>query len=126
VDRPITGDHGQLASESRAQPGYRVADALGAWAGGREPLFRQLAASLAGGLASGAIGDRLPSERDLASALGVSRATVVRAYELLVDDGLLERRTGSGTFVARRPSPAHVCEDPLACVQAFFAGADHR
>ncbi|MFA9414516.1 MULTISPECIES: GntR family transcriptional regulator [unclassified Streptococcus] len=48
------------------------------------------------------VGDRLPSERDLAEAFGVSRMTLRQAVTLLVDEGVLERRVGSGTYVASR------------------------
>ncbi|MFS1664485.1 GntR family transcriptional regulator [Streptococcus sp. zg-JUN1979] len=48
------------------------------------------------------IGERLPSERDLADAFQVSRMTLRQAIALLVDEGILERRIGSGTFVARK------------------------
>jgi len=50
----------------------------------------------------------------------VSRTTTVAAYDLLVEDGVLVRRPGSGTFIARRPIHSAVCEDPLECVRAFF------
>lgn len=46
------------------------------------------------------IGDRLPSERDLADEFGVSRMTLRQAVTLLVEEGVLERRVGSGTYVA--------------------------
>ncbi len=46
-------------------------------------------------------GDRLPSESQLCLANGVSRGTVVRAIEKLVADGIVHRRQGVGTFVAR-------------------------
>lgn len=46
------------------------------------------------------IGDRLPSERDLADDFSVSRMTLRQAITLLVDEGILERRIGSGTYVA--------------------------
>lgn len=46
------------------------------------------------------IGDRLPSERDLADEFSVSRMTLRQAITLLVDEGTLERRVGSGTYVA--------------------------
>lgn len=49
-------------------------------------------------------GDRLPSTRALASDLGVSRATVVLAFDMLTAEGFLETRAGSGTFVARNLS----------------------
>lgn len=48
------------------------------------------------------IGDRLPSERDLADTFSVSRMTLRQAITLLVDEGILERRVGSGTYVASR------------------------
>ena len=46
------------------------------------------------------IGQRLPSERDLCNTFDVSRMTVRQAITLLVDEGILERKPGSGTFVA--------------------------
>jgi GntR family transcriptional regulator / MocR family aminotransferase len=50
---------------------------------------------------------RLPTTRELAQALGVSRNTVVRAYEQLLAEGYLEARVGDGSYVARlRTTPA--------------------
>lgn len=49
------------------------------------------------------VGDRLPSERDLAERWGVARMTVRRAVDSLVADGVLERRHGSGTYLVPRP-----------------------
>ncbi|WP_159545175.1 GntR family transcriptional regulator [Streptococcus halichoeri] len=46
------------------------------------------------------IGHRLPSERDLADTFQVSRMTLRQAITLLVEEGILERRIGSGTYVA--------------------------
>lgn len=46
-------------------------------------------------------GDRLPGERETAEACGISRITVRRAYEKLEKSGILERRQGSGTYVAQ-------------------------
>ncbi|HEK9725655.1 TPA: GntR family transcriptional regulator, partial [Streptococcus equi subsp. equi] len=46
------------------------------------------------------IGSRLPSERDLAEHFEVSRMTLRQAITLLVEEGILERRVGSGTYVA--------------------------
>ena len=48
------------------------------------------------------IGQRLPSERDLCETFDVSRMTVRQAITLLVDEGILERKPGSGTFVELR------------------------
>jgi len=47
-----------------------------------------------------AVGDAIPSERQLSSDLGVSRLTVRAALDDLVREGLLVRRRGSGTFVS--------------------------
>jgi GntR family transcriptional regulator len=44
--------------------------------------------------------DALPTERDLADELGVSRITIRKAIGVLVEEGLLRRRQGAGTFVA--------------------------
>ena len=46
------------------------------------------------------VGTRLPSERDLADTLALSRATVTRAYQALVASGYAEARRGAGTFAA--------------------------
>ena len=78
-----------------------LVDELGDWAVGAGPLFRQLGRAVAGAIERGVLprGTRLPPERALASALAVSRGTAVAAYDLLVADGLVERRRGSGTYV---------------------------
>ncbi|MGC6768561.1 GntR family transcriptional regulator [Enterococcus sp. LJL128] len=49
-----------------------------------------------------AIGDRLPSERELAVQFKVSRMTLRQAIQTLADEGILERKIGSGTYVARQ------------------------
>ncbi|TWT16681.1 GntR family transcriptional regulator [Streptococcus sp. sy010] len=48
------------------------------------------------------IGSRLPSERDLASRFAVSRMTLRQAISVLVEEGIVERRVGSGTYVANQ------------------------
>ncbi|PHL22915.1 GntR family transcriptional regulator [Enterococcus faecium] len=47
------------------------------------------------------VGDRLPSERELAVKFNVSRMTLRQAIQNLADEGILERKIGSGTYVAR-------------------------
>jgi DNA-binding transcriptional MocR family regulator len=80
----------------------RLVGTLGDWAVGPGSLFRQLARSLSTAIESGALaeGVRLPSERALSAALFVSRGTAIAAYDQLVANGLVERRAGSGTYVA--------------------------
>ena len=65
------------------------------------PAYLQLKAQLERAIAAGrlSVGTALPSERDLAEDLGLSRMTVRRAFEALVEDGLIEQRQGSGTYV---------------------------
>jgi GntR family transcriptional regulator len=48
-------------------------------------------------------GDRLPSERELSRRWGAARMTVRSATDALVEEGLVERRHGSGTYVLPRP-----------------------
>ncbi len=53
-------------------------------------------------------GDRIPTEGDIMRAHRLSRVTVRRALQTLVDEGLLVRRQGKGTFLAsHRPRVAH-------------------
>jgi DNA-binding transcriptional MocR family regulator len=70
----------------------------------RTPAYAGLAAALAVAVGDGRIplGTRLPSERDLAEALAVSRTTASRAYADLCERGYAESRRGSGTY-ARIP-----------------------
>src|SRR3712207_1171500 len=71
------------------------------------PRYLQIVQELRQEIGSGILpaGTRLPSSRQLARDLGVSRITVANAYAELEADGLIEPRVGSGTFVlpARRP-----------------------
>jgi GntR family transcriptional regulator/MocR family aminotransferase len=47
-------------------------------------------------------GTKLPSTRELAEQLGISRTVVVLVYEQLIAEGLAEGRTGSGTYVSEQ------------------------
>lgn len=78
---------------------------------GEIPLFRQLYARLKDAILQGTLapGARLPATRTLCVALGVSRQTVLAAYDQLTAEGYLRGGVGHGTFVdealplARRP-----------------------
>ncbi|QDT72130.1 GntR family transcriptional regulator [Lacipirellula limnantheis] len=70
--------------------------------GSAAPISRQIAHQIASLCAAGKLkpGERLPSVRELARDLGVNQNTILRVYERLSGDGLLEMRQGQGTFVA--------------------------
>ncbi|MDT5270188.1 MAG: GntR family transcriptional regulator / MocR family aminotransferase [Acidobacteriota bacterium] len=74
------------------------------------PLYRQLYDTIRRSILSGGLpsGRQLPASRLLAKQLGVSRMTVVNAYEQLLAEGYLEGRRGAGTFVS-----AHLPEEFL-------------
>lgn len=65
------------------------------------PLYQQIYESLSGAVLNGQLtpGWRLPSTRELADALDVSRNTVMNAFEQLLAEGYLVAETGSGTYV---------------------------
>ena len=67
-----------------------------------QPLHEQLAGQLRRGIATQELaeGEKLPPARDLAKGLGVNVHTVLRAFQTLRDEGLLEVRRGRGTSVA--------------------------
>jgi GntR family transcriptional regulator len=69
-----------------------------------QPLYQQLQRGLREAIEKRILGpdDALPSERQLAEDLGVSRITVRKAIDGLVAEGLLVSRQGSGNFVSTR------------------------
>src|SRR5436190_23942239 len=68
------------------------------------PLYQQLQRGLREAIEKRILGpdDALPSERQLAEDLGISRITVRKAIDGLAAEGLLVSRQGSGNFVSRR------------------------
>ena len=83
------------------------------------PLYYQLCNHLQKLIQGGIYhtGERIPSEADLCTQYAVSRVTVRKALDVLVQDGVLTRRHGLGTFVA---SPVFI-ESPYA--QGSFAAS---
>lgn len=81
-------------------PAHRLAELLGGWRGdgaGHERLAATIRSLILDGRV--AVHSRLPAERVLAQALGISRATVTAAYNQLRDEGYLASRQGSGSWV---------------------------
>ena len=70
---------------------------------GRGPLNHRLYRGLRQGILEGRLppGTRLPSTRDLAGDLGLSRNVVLMAFDKLLDEGYVEARVGSGTYVSQ-------------------------
>lgn len=87
---------------TRNVPASTVTGLLGSWMFAGGPAYKALADGLRLLIADGRIppGARLPSERDLTDALGVSRTTVTSAYAELRDRGYLTSRRGSGSIAS--------------------------
>lgn len=68
------------------------------------PVYVQIHNQLKADIAKGKwqIGQRIPSERQLSEHFAVSRMTLRQAIQTLVDEGILQRKVGSGTYVANR------------------------
>lgn len=89
------------------------------------PAYRQLAGRIRSALLDGriAVHSGLPSERDLAAGLAMSRTTVAAAYALLREQGWLESRRGSGSRLRLPERPLSVgAVDPVRAVGASLGG----
>lgn len=102
---------------------------------GSGPLYGQLIRALKAAVSSGTAhaGSRLPPSRSLARDLGVSRNTVLAAYEQLRAEGLLDGRAGSGSYIAphaqavpKASMPAPATEAPSQYAQRARRFHDHN
>ena len=82
------------------------------------PLFVQIAGQLADDIVDGQLaeGARVPSTNELAAFYRINPATAAKGINMLVDDGVLEKRRGIGMFVA-----AGAREQLLAMRRKLFA-----
>jgi GntR family transcriptional regulator len=85
-----------------------------------QPLFAQVAASIRLDIALGRLraGDRLSSARDVADALDVNLHTVLRAYQELRDEGLVDMRRGRGAAVTEAATALAALRDDVLALTA--------
>ncbi|NLR74726.1 MULTISPECIES: GntR family transcriptional regulator [Leeia] len=79
------------------------------------PLYLQFSQKLAAAINAGVwqADEALPSERTFCEALGISRVTARKAMDLLLEQGLIDRRQGSGTYITPK------LEQPLSRLSSF-------
>ena len=87
----------------------------------RTPIYAQLDRALRAAIATGrlAVGDQLPTVRQLAVELSLNANTVARVYGELERAGILETRRGVGTFVTATPAKAHPPKQHERRLRAF-------
>lgn len=85
------------------------------------PLFEQVAGAVRAELAGGSLvpGGRLPPAKEIAAALEINVHTVLRAYQQLRDEGLIDLRRGRGAVVT-------VAAAPLVALRAEVADLVRR
>ena len=88
---------------------------------GSGPKYLAIAEALLSDIHSGRLkpGDRLPPQRLLAKALGVDLTTVTRAFNEARRQGLIEAKTGRGSFVRRRiVTRTRRVQPPMVCLSS--------
>jgi GntR family transcriptional regulator len=105
--------HGKIFAAGRFEPGSSA------------PLYARVKKLVQDAVAAGdlKVGDSIPSERDVATMLDVSRVTVRSAFTELVAEGVLLQRRGSGTYVS---GPARRIEQPLSRLTSFTQDMELR
>lgn len=90
--------------------------------GAPEPLFEQLVSGIRAQVIDGVLapGERLPAARDLGESLEINVHTVLKAYQLLRDEGFIELRRGRGAVVS---SKGHDYDQLQADIAALVADA---
>ncbi|GAA3805842.1 GntR family transcriptional regulator [Sphaerisporangium flaviroseum] len=90
-----------------------------------QPLADQVAGSVRAALAGGMArpGDRLPSARTVAAALGINLHTVLRGYQQLRDEGVVELRRGRAAVITGTADQFRL--QLSAAADEFAKAADH-
>ena len=88
----------------------------------RTPIYAQLERAFRAAIATGrlAVGDQLPTVRQLAVELSINATTVARVYAELERAGVQETRRGVGTFVTATPAQAHPPKQHEKRLRAFI------
>jgi GntR family transcriptional regulator len=91
------------------------------------PYHYQLRELLRDEIAAGrwVVGERLPSERELCETFNLSRTTVREAIEALVNEGLLRREKGRGTFVAEPKILESLLQTPIGFTDSMLEQGYH-
>src|SRR5580698_10896532 len=71
------------------------------------PIYRQLYEQMRSAIVAGrmARGERIPPTRELAQSIGLNRATITAAFDVLESEGLIRREVGRGSFVIGVSAP---------------------
>jgi GntR family transcriptional regulator len=99
------------------------------------PIYRQMRDRLVAMILDGTLreGDPLPSVRHVAAEFRINPLTVLKSYQQLVDDGLLEKRRGKGMYVCDGAKAALLTEErarfmsqiwPRICASCVRLGID--
>ncbi|WP_455582953.1 GntR family transcriptional regulator [Dysosmobacter sp.] len=90
------------------------------------PLYYQLREQIRNNILSGkwSYGKELPAEMQLCETLSLSRATVKQAMDGLVQEGLIERKKGKGTFVTYRNEGTNIFAEPSLTKQLEESGLE--
>lgn len=95
------------------------------------PLYEQLRKALLEAITSGKLsaGTKLPTEEELCAQFGISRPVARQAYNMLIEDGFVERMRGRGTFVRSPDTRGRFLNKQLsfaAEMGGFESGAPYR
>ena len=93
----------------------------------KKPRYQQVKDLIIERIASGDLRprDRVPSENELVESTGVSRMTANRALRELTSEGYVERRAGSGTYVADLKATSHLLEVRNIAAEIEYRGHTH-
>lgn len=92
------------------------------------PLYYQLRQQIRNNILDGTwpYGSEVPSELKLAKELKLSRTTVKQAFDGLVNEGMITRRQGKGTFVSYKQSEFNIIQEPNFYQKMDSMGAAQR